>query len=285
MANLRDIRRRIGSVRSTQKITRAMKMVAAAKLRRAQDALVAARPYADKLGDLVDNVARRAQDSSHPLLRQAAANGKIVVIVCTSDRGLCGSFNASILNRFREAQRDDFDGRAIETIAVGRKGAELLRRRGIEPCAMHTGLNDRDKLAVSQALLKGVIAEFTAGAAGAVYILYNEFRSALVQTARLERLLPLEQAKETGVIASDYLYEPSVDAVLEKLLIHKLEIQVRRILLEAEASEHGARMTSMESATKNAGDMIERLTLQYNRARQDAITTEMIEIISGAEAL
>lgn len=284
MANLRDIRRRIGSVRSTQKITRAMKMVAAAKLRRAQDALVAARPYADKLGGLVDNVARRAQDSSHPLLRQTAG-GKVVVVVCTSDRGLCGSFNASILNRFRDAQRQDFEGRDIEVIAVGRKGAELLRRRGVEPCAIHTGLNDRDKLAVSQALLKGVIAEFTAGNAGAVYILYNEFRSALVQTARLERLLPLEQAKETGEIVSDYLYEPSVDAVLEKLLIHKLEIQVRRILLEAEASEHGARMTSMESATKNAGDMIERLTLQYNRVRQDAITTEMIEIISGAEAL
>lgn len=259
-------------------------MVAASKLRRAQEALTVARPYADKLARLVDSVARRAQDSSHPLLRQHTT-GKTVVLVCTSDRGLCGGFNASVINYFRDAQKTELAGQDVEIVAIGRKGAELLRRRGATLRDVRTGLGEQDKLAVSRSIIEGVVTEFMSGTIGSVYVLYNEFRSALVQTTRLERLLPFEQAAETGELMSDYLYEPSVEAVLEKLLGHKLEIQMRRILLEAEASEHGARMTAMENATKNAGDMIDRLTLQYNRARQDAITKEMIEIISGAEAL
>jgi len=284
MASLRDIKRRIDSVRSTQKITRAMKMVAAAKLRRAQDAIVRARPYAQELGKLVDALVLRADAGAHPLLRQTL-EGKVVLLVFTSDRGLCGGFNASIVNETMRLLRGDFANREVELIVVGRKGVDLFRRRNCTLRETHIGLLDGDSMEASRNLVDGIVQGFIDGTIGELYCVFNEFRSALTQTVSVERLLPLERSDDTGVVATDYLYEPSMETVLERLLIHDLYIQMHRMIHESAASEHGARMTAMESATNNASDMIERLTLQYNRARQDAITKEMLEIIGGAEAL
>lgn len=284
MPSLRDIKRRINSVRSTQKITRAMKMVAAAKLRRSQEAIVRARPYAYHMRDMVDNVALRTAAGAHPLLNRPA-QGKTVLVVVTGDRGLCGAFNSNIVNSALRTLRDEFAGREVEVTAVGRKGIEVLRRRGVALRGTHTGMQDDKVLRAAYAIVDDLVAGFLKGDVAEIHCLYNEFRSAIAQRVTLEKLLPFEPASDGGVIAVDYLYEPSEPGVLEALLIQNLRTQMHRILLESAASEQGARMTAMESATKNAGDMIAQLTLRYNRARQEKITKEMIEIVSGAEAL
>lgn len=284
MPSLRDIKRRINSVRSTQKITRAMKMVAAAKLRRSQEAIVRARPYAYHMRDMVDNVALRTAAGAHPLLNRPA-QGKTVLVVVTGDRGLCGAFNSNIVNSALRTLRDELAGREVEVTAVGRKGIEVLRRRGVALRGTHTGMQDDKVLRAAYAIVDDLVAGFLKGDVAEIHCLYNEFRSAIAQRVTLEKLLPFEPASDGGVIAVDYLYEPSEPGVLEALLIQNLRTQMHRILLESAASEQGARMTAMESATKNAGDMIAQLTLRYNRARQEKITKEMIEIVSGAEAL
>jgi len=286
MASLNDIKRRIHSVKSTQKITRAMKMVAAAKLRRAQESIELARPYALQMRRLVSNLASRAELDMHPLLQPGKPAKPINLIVVTSDRGLCGAFNGNIVNAALEHIRDDFSDRAVVTTVVGRKGLDLLRRRNVEIGESHTGVLDGSLIEAGQKIVDGFTYPFSAGDFGEVYCLYNAFRSAISQQVTLERMLPFEPADvPEGELAVDYVYEPSQTEVFEVLLSRHLTIQMHRILNESAASEHGARMTAMDSATSNAGDMIERLTLQYNRARQDAITTELIEVVSGAAAL
>jgi F-type H+-transporting ATPase subunit gamma len=285
MAGLRDIKRRINSVKNTQKITRAMKMVSAAKLRRSQDGILGARPYAYHLRALVNSLARRAEHGAHPLLRRGPDGGKIGLIVVTSDRGLCGAFNANIVNAVMDAAANRFAGREVELTVVGRKGADILRRRPLRVRATFTAVQDRPLFEAAAEIIEDAAKDFSAGLAGEVYCLYNEFKSAIAQRVTIERVLPFEAEEEHDRPPVDYLYEPSREAVFDALLHRHLTIQMQRMLLESAASEHGARMTAMDAATSNAGDMIARLTLQFNRARQDAITKELIEVVSGAEAL
>ena len=287
MASLRDIKRRITSVQSTQKITRAMKMVAASKLRRAQEAIAQARPYAYEMRNLVNSLASRADTDLHPLLRQAGGKGKIGIIVVTADRGLCGGFNANVINHTLHALRDEFAGRTVELTVVGRKGIDILKRR---PCTIRetfTDVYDGPLMDSAVNIIDDIVQDFMQGDTDEVYCLYNEFKSAVQQNVTLERLLPFEPEtpEEENELPLDYLYEPSQEQLFEAILEQHLHVQLHRVLFESSASEHGARMTAMDSATRNAGDVIDRLTLQYNRARQDAITTQLIEVISGAEAL
>lgn len=285
MANQRDIKRRIDSVRSTQKITRAMKMVAAAKLRRAQETIVKTRPYAFRMRDLVNSLALRASANAHPLLRAANGTGTVDLVVVTSDRGLCGGFNSSVVQETMRLLNGQFKGRDVQLVVVGRKGIDMLKRR---PCTLRKTLRnigERPLLRTAQDIIHDEAARFVSGEASEVYCLYNEFKSAISQRVTLERLLPFEPSEDRGVLVMDYLYEPSIEPVFEALLTQHLDVQMHRVLAESSASEHGARMTAMESATDNAGDVINTLTLQYNRVRQSAITTELIEVVSGAAAL
>lgn len=291
MASLRDIKRRINSVKSTQKITRAMKMVAASRLRRAQEAITRARPYAYEMRELVNSVAARAETDAHPLLRPGGG-GKTGLIVVTSDRGLCGGFNANIVNFALEQLHGPFSGREVELTVVGRKGVEALRRKGANIRATFINLADEAVIRSSEQVMDEIIQDYIAGGTDEVHCIYNEFKSAVQQTVTLEQLLPfaLEETPEEATEGQagteiDYLYEPSQEDVFDQLLVRNLHVQMHRILYESQASEYGARMTAMDAATRNAGEVIDRLTLQYNRARQDAITTELIEVISGAEAL
>lgn len=285
MATLKAIRKRIGSIRNTQQITKAMKMVAAAKLRRAQEAAIAARPYAEKMVELLKNVAARVSPEAHPLLK-VREEKKIHLVVFTSDRGLCGGYNANLIRAAEAFIRRQGSGKEIHLTLVGRKGADHFRRR-------RATIADRrlNVLAVAPNELAAEIAEriinrFVNGEADAVYILYSHFRSALSQVPTLEKLLPVTlPATEHPEQLTEYLYEPDIEALLSRLLPDVAEVAIFRALLEATASEHGARMTAMDSATSNASKMMGSLTLQMNRARQASITRELMEIVGTAEAL
>ncbi|MGA8752625.1 ATP synthase F1 subunit gamma [Candidatus Deferrimicrobium sp.] len=288
MANLRAIRKRISSVKSTQQITRAMKMVSAAKLRRAQDGINAARPYARKMREVVTAVAGRAGSDAHPLLTAREAK-KLALLVVTSDRGLCGSFNAGLsravygfLNEHRGAYEE------ITLFVVGRKGRDFFRRRQIPIRKEYLGVLGAVSRHRAEEIANDLVGGFLAGEFDEVQIAFNEFRSAISQVVRFEKMFPIALEKadgEAGGAGIDYLYEPGQKEILASLLPKYVEIQIFRVLLESVAGEHGARMTAMDSATNNSVDMISRLTLKMNRARQSAITTELIEIVSGAEAL
>ncbi|HIJ74132.1 MAG TPA: ATP synthase F1 subunit gamma [Candidatus Hydrogenedentes bacterium] len=284
MPSLLDIKRRIASVQSTQKITRAMKMVAAAKLRRAQEAIVRTRPYALRMRDLVSGIALRADRDIHPLLRHGRG-AKVGLIVVTSDRGLCGGFNHNIVEAALGAVKETFRGREVALTVVGRKGVDVLRRRDGAIRAAHIDVYDKPAFRAAGEIMADLVDEYAKGETHELHCVYNEFKSAIAQKVTVERLLPFEPADDKGVVPIDYVYEPSVESVLDGLLAKHMQVQMHRILHESTASEHGARMTAMDAATKNAGDVIDRLRLKYNRARQDAITKELIEVISGAEAL
>jgi F-type H+-transporting ATPase subunit gamma len=284
MPSLKDIKRRIGSVKNTQKITRAMKMVAAAKLRRAQETILRARPYASYMNRLASGLALRADAGSHPLLRREGGN-RVRLVVISSDRGLCGGFNHSLVGAALEQLRTTFAGKEVELVIVGRKGIDILKRRPVTIAQTYTGIYDMDSMRASSTVLNPLVEQFSNGEIDEVHVLYNEFKSAISQKVVCERFLPFQPDDDHGAVAVDYLYEPSVGAVLEQFLMRHLQVQMHRVLHESAASEQGARMTAMDSATNNAGDMIGRLTLHYNRARQAAITKELIEVISGSEAL
>ncbi len=261
-----------------------MKMVAAAKLRRAQEAIVAARPYARSMRELVTRVAACAQDDAHPLL-DGREERRSVIIVVTADRGLCGGYNSSVINEARRLLGNDFSDRATSLVVIGRRGVDAVKRETVPIDAEFTHVLEEDPMRAVANIVDPLVDRFKNDEIDAVHVLYNEFRSAIVQTVSLEQLLPVALDEEVEAPPVDYVYEPSQAHVLETLLKRDLQIQMHRVLHEAAASEHGARMTAMDSATNNATDVIERLTLQYNRARQDAITAEMLEIIGGAEAL
>jgi F-type H+-transporting ATPase subunit gamma len=286
--NLKIIRKRIASVKNTQKITRAMKLVAAARLRKAQENITRMRPYALETLKMLSSLAARCGDDEalHPLLARRMPE-KVMLIVLTSDRGLAGSFNASVskaAHRFH--QELVAKGSKVTVGAIGRKGRDYLRRRGVE--VKHTFGNIYEDLKYEKASQIGdvIVSEYSSRELDACYIAYNEFKSAITQKVVVEKLLPIEPMKvapnETAV---DFLYEPDQHTILNALLPLYVNVEVYRALLESVASEHGARMTAMDNATRNAKDMISRLTLQANRARQAAITTELMEIISGAESL
>ncbi len=286
MAAARDFKKRISTVKSTQQITKAMKMVAAAKLRRAQMAIMAARPYAFKLKDLLSDIAARADISDHYLLtRRPVRKAKIVVF--TSDRGLCGSFNASILRNtlvFLKENTSTFD--SVDMDFVGRRGHDFFKKRSWNIHKNYTGIMDAITYEKAAHMTMDILDEYKEENLDAVYFVYNEFKSVISQKVVVEALLPISRKQiGEGQVVIDYLYEPQKEAILDELLPRHLSIQIYRMLLESAAAEHGARMTAMDSATRNAQEMIERLTLLANRLRQQAITTELVEIVSGAEAL
>ena len=284
MPNLKVLRKRIGTVRSTQQITKAMKMVAAAKLRRAQDSAERARPYAEKLNEMLVAVAAGADAEASPLLARRDER-KIDVLVLTSDRGLCGGFNVNILRLAETVLRRE--GREVSIFAVGRKALEYLRRRQQTIHAERTGVLSLSPIEVAGGLVEELAARFVAGESDAVYLVYSKFRSAISQIPTIVQLLPaaLPDTTESTGPGVEYIFEPPQRELLGQLLPAYIRTLILQGLLESAASEHGARMTAMENATTNASDMIERLTLSMNRARQATITTELMEIVSGAEAM
>ncbi|MBI4515159.1 MAG: ATP synthase F1 subunit gamma [Deltaproteobacteria bacterium] len=283
MANLKAIRKRISSVKSTQQITKAMKMVAAAKLRRAQSAVLAARPYADKLGALVESVAARVGAEAHPLLSLRPEERTVQLVLLTSDRGLCGGYNSNLVRK-AEAFLNEHGRDRVRLTTIGRKGFDYFKRRPVNIVEKHVNLFGGPGRELAATVGRGLARDFAAGEVDAVYLLYNQFRSAISQVVTVARLLPLTAAGG-GESAAEYLYEPDAATLLERLLRQYVTVLLHRSFLESVASEHGARMTAMDSASKNAAEMIDRLTLQMNRARQATITTELMEIVSGAEAL
>jgi len=286
VANLKEIRRRIRSVKNTQQITKAMKMVAATKLRHAQEAILEARPYADAMADVLSAVAVRVGPEAHPLLEVRPEN-KVLLVVVAADKGLCGSFNANILrsatNFLEENRKKDL---TVET--AGRKVSDFFKRRAYELRKCHDSIFLRLEYSTADEMAEGFKAAFLEEGFDAVYLLYNEFKSVIQQKVRVRRLLPVARSDmglEGPVEVVDYLYEPPPAELLRELLPRHVSTQVWRALLESNAAEQGARMTSMDSATKNAGEMIDSLTLKMNKIRQAAITTEILEVVSGAEAL
>ncbi len=285
MPSTRDLRRRIRSVKGTQQITKAMKMVAAAKLRRAQERITQARPYADTLARVLGNLSARTEHT-HPFLEKRAGGGAWVVVI-SSDKGLCGSFNANLL---RQVQRDLKSDRwsDVEVVAVGKKASDFFRRQQWTVAHEERETMNRITAEDGQRLAAMFIKAFLSGQVASVWLYYNRFASLISQEVTLERLLPLEPSvpcEETVAPPVDYIYEPDPRQLLEQLLPRHIEVQVQRSLYDSAAAEQASRMTSMDAATKNAGDMIDSLTLLYNRTRQAAITKELLEIVSGAQAL
>lgn len=280
MAGVRDIRRRIRSVRNMQQITKAMKMVSASKLRKAQTKLIAARPYARQLQGVLERLAQAPVDAIHPLLKKRPVQ-KVVYVLITSDRGLCGGYNANLIRKtsglIAETQQE------VKMVAVGRKGRDFFRRGKIEFLAEFIGLGDNPSYNQAKQIAQEVVRLYEQGEADEVYLLYTEFVTAITQRPSQIKLLPIEQPE--GKRGKQYIFEPSPEEILTSLLPKHIETQIFRAILEGKASEQGARMAAMSSATDNAKDMIDRLSLAMNRARQAAITTEISEIVSGAAAL
>ncbi|GBD06948.1 ATP synthase gamma chain [bacterium HR21] len=289
MATLRDIRRRIQAVRNTAKITAAMRMVSAAKLRRAQEAIWAARPYARKLAEILWHLAATTQDFVHPFFQVRSDIRRIALVVVTADRGLCGSFNNNVLRAAVQRLEDihrSFPGATVEIFAIGRRGLAFFRKRNREPIAYaHPTAFSPLRYDTAQELSHVLIDAYLAGRYDRVEAIYNEFRSVLRQEVRHETLLPIVPPTPAHHPRTEYIYEPSQAEILTALLPLSVQTQLWRILLDSNTAEHAARMLAMENATTNARELIRYLQLQYNKERQAAITKEMVEITSGAEAL
>jgi len=295
MPNLLDIRRRIKSVKNTQQITKAMKMVSAAKLRRAQDRVVTARPFANKMGEVLGELAQRTDEDFHHPLLDLRGDQRYLLVLITADKGLCGAFNTNLTKAAQQFMRDNAD-KQIELLAIGRKGRDFFRNRRAVIAAEYVGLTGKGRVEFSEALevARSIIKLYTDDTGiDKVFLIYNEFKSVLSQRVVLEQLLPVARAKEAepemktqqAVTLVDYIYEQSPEEMFSRLLPRLVETQIFRALLESIASEQGARMTAMDSASKNASELIESLTLNMNRIRQAAITNEIIEVVSGAAAL
>ncbi len=286
MASLKSIKKRIVSVKNTRQITKAMKMVSAAKLRRAQEAVVAARPYAGKLAEVLQSLAGNLEGDQHPLLEKRDAK-KLLLVVVTSDRGLCGGFNTNLCKaaeRFIKEKKGDYE--QISLMTVGRKGYEALKNRH-SVAKNFPNVLAKPNYATAVMLAGEVIDGYLAEEFDQVILLFNAFRTVMSQDITFQQLLPVvpEEKAATDENPVEYIYEPSVTELLAEILPKNIEVQIFKAMLESVAAEHGARMTAMDSASKNANEMIGKLTLQYNRARQAAITTELMEIISGAESI
>ena len=300
MPSLIDIRRRVRAVKSTQQITKSMKMVSSSKLRRAQERILRSRPYAREMLRVFNNLAARTDSARHPLLQEKAP-GRTLLIVITADRGLAGSFNTNVAKaalQFTVDQPKDPQGRDVALALVGRKGRDFFTRRGFDVLYEEIGLFQNIKWSHAQAIAQTAIKEFLGPDISSVYLVYNEFRSVISQRVVIEKLLPIPRLNEAEAMhegkaktadasasaAVDYLFEPDPTQLLETLLPLHVAVQVQRALLESAAAEHAARMQSMDSATRNAKEMVDRLTLYMNKVRQAAITREIIEVVSGAQA-
>src|SRR5690606_14564055 len=286
MPSLLDLRRRIRAVKSTQQITKAMKMVSASKLRRSQERLIAARPFATEMLRVLNGLAARVEPGAHPLLEaRDASTAPAMVIVITADRGLAGSFNANVVKAANTFIAKDAGGEVALGL-VGRKGRDFFVRRGFD--VRYEAINVFQKVHYDDArrIAQAAMDEFTHGRVSSVYLVYNEFKSIISQRVVVEKLLPIPRLEfEPGAAETDYLFEPGPDEILGSLLPRHVETQVWRALLESGAAEHAARMTAMDAATRNSSEILENLTLYMNKVRQAAITREIIEVVSGAEAL
>ena len=290
MASLIDLRRRLRSVKNTQQITRAMKMVAAAKLRRAQDRAIASRPYAKALREVLASVSARVADAKHPLLASREEK-RVVLLVVAGDKGLAGAFNTNVQRQAVALLAEKKDWQEVTLLPIGRKALDYWRRRGRKlASSSYAGIFAKVEYAHAKEIAAYLTEEFTQDRIDAVYAISNEFKSVIAQVVRVVKILPIARAEmavseaaKAGAV--EYIYEPDPAAILAALLPRYLQFAIYRILLESAAAEHAARMTAMDSATKNAGDLIDALTLTYNRARQARITKELIEIVSGAAAL
>ncbi len=290
MATLKEIRKRVSSVQNIQQITKAMKMVSAARLRRAQESALAARPYAEKLEAVLQNLAAQGDELEHPFLTERAERN-ITLIVITSDRGLCGGFNSSLIREAESFRRKHTDQK-VNLILVGRRGYDYFKRRDVTIAEEHVNLYGRLSSDLAHDIGRRVGAQFIAGETDSFYVLYAKFRSALVQIPTIDKILPIASTRQTqeteeteGRASLDYLYEPTPETLLASLLERYIDMLIYRAMLESVASEHGARMTAMDNATSNAVDMIDRLTLAMNRARQAGITRELLEIVATGESL
>ena len=296
MPNLLDIRRRIKSVKNTQQITKAMKMVSAAKLKRAQNRVVTARPFANKMTEVLAGLADRTDENFHHPLLDARGDERYLVVLVTADKGLCGAFNTNLIKAAQTFIASN-PGKQIEILAVGRKGRDFFRRRGATLAGEYIGLTGKGRVEFSEALevARDVIKRFTEDKeVDKVFVVYNEFKSVMQQRVVIEQLLPVarhapaigeDPASPEAISLVDYIYEQPPGEIFAKLLPQLIETQIFRALLESIASEQGARMTAMDSASKNARELIDSLTLNMNRVRQAAITNEIIEVVSGAAAL
>ncbi len=304
MPSLIDIRRRVRATKSTQQITKAMKMVSSSKLRRAQERITRSRPYAQEMLRVFNNLATRVEASAHPLLNDDPLRARTLLVVITADRGLCGSFNTNVVKSASQfiVERPDQDetplaegagaaggaDREVALALVGRKGRDFFVRRGFDVKYEEVGLFQNLRWSHAQAIAKTCIDEFLGPDISSVYLVYNEFRSVISQRVVVERLLPIPklEPQSPAIDASvDYLFEPAPDELLNTLLPYHVAVQVSRALLESAAAEHAARMTAMDAASRNAKEMVDRLTLYMNKVRQAAITREIIEVVSGAQSV
>lgn len=293
MANLRDIRNRIESIKNTRQITKAMKMVAAAKLRKAQDRIIATRPYAAKMKEIVARLVKNASDE-HELLRKPETIDRVLLIVIGSDRGLCGAFNSNLFKMVEKTIEENYfefkkEG-TLSLVCVDKKAIKHFGKRNYNIIAEYPDFFDEVKFPKASGIMSKVIAQFNEGQYDEIKLAYNEFKSVIAQERIVESVLPIEpqsltEGQEDIDLQKEYIYEPNVDEILKKLLPSHLNLQLWKAILESNAAEQGARMTAMDNATENANELQEDLELEYNRARQSAITTEISEIISGAQAL
>jgi len=296
MPSLIDLRRRIRAVKSTQQITKAMKMIAASRLKRAQDRVIAARPFAQRMLRVLNGLVTRVDQDAHPLLRvPPKGQGRPLLIVISGDRGLAGSFNSNVIKAASQFILNETVGRDIALGLIGRKGRDFFRRRGFDVRYEAVGIFQKMTFADADNIADAVVEEFTSGKASSVHLVYNEFKSVMSQRIVVEQLLPIPRLEEepkndripdpgSQIPAVDYLYEPSPEGIFKDLLPRHVQVQVYRALLESNAAFFAAQMTAMDAATRNATDMIENLTLYMNKVRQAAITREIIEVVSGAAA-
>jgi len=294
MASLKEVRSRIVSVTSTQQITKAMKMVAAAKLRRAQDNIIRMRPYAQRLGSILANLSRLNDDSTSNLYAERREINRVLVVVITSDRGLAGAFNSNVIKAVNNLVNERYSRQMavgqVDFLAIGRRGHDYLSKRGSKLIGNYTHIFTQLSFDTVRVAAEYAMNAFRNGEYDQVDIVYNEFKNVATQIIRTEQFLPIQEqapaVSSSNVTANtNYIFEPSKEQIIAELIPKSLKIQFYKAVLESNASEHGARMTAMDKATDNAGELLKQLKLTYNRSRQAAITTEILEIVGGAEAL
>ena len=285
MANLKEIRARISSVGSTMQITSAMKMVSAAKLKRAQDAITQMRPYANKLRELLVNLSSTLEGSDGGDFAQEREVKKVLLVAITSNRGLCGAFNSNIIKKAKSLAENDYADVDVSFLTIGKKGSEFFTNNSFTVRSVHDSLYDELTFENTSAIAEDIMQNFLCGEFDKVILVYNQFKNAATQLVQAEQFLPVETPTEEGATIGDYIFEPSKEEIVKDLIPKSLKIQLFKGVLDSHASEHGARMTAMHKATDNAGELKKDLTLTYNKARQAAITAEILEIVGGAEAL
>ncbi|MEA1971719.1 MAG: ATP synthase F1 subunit gamma [Candidatus Cloacimonadota bacterium] len=281
MGNIKDIKTRIESITSTRQITKAMKMVAASKLRKAQEKILAARPYADYINDMLVKIKFKNLVSEHKVFNPAEF-GKRLILIVTADRGLCGAFNYNIIKQAAEVLENE---KPTEIVCVGKKGFDFFKKQDFTMKTHFVDLFNEMDFSKSVDICSSFFDDYLKGIYNEVHVVYNEFKSAIEQNIVSKKLLPIEPHHAEKISPLDYIYEPSAEEIIEELAHKYIDVEIWRILLESSAAEQGGRMTAMDNATENASDLISSLTLQYNRERQAKITTEIIEIVSGAEAI